>query len=156
MKFSKCYVFILILGLFVGCKSNGGGQDEDNKMKAKFDQIDYHYQDSSVPPPYHKSYTIEVTAKQSHKVVSGYSDVLSEDNYPITSVQWEQLVQQSAKLQKEGSYEALGATGTSGNTIELIKDGKVIYHLYWDSLSKNKVKEATTTFKDTIHATTES
>lgn len=63
--------------------------------KAKLSQIDklsYHFQDSSVPPQYHRSVTIVVTPAEVTKVVDSYGDIISEQANAITAAQFKTLL----------------------------------------------------------------
>lgn len=117
-------------------------QDSNQKIDMDTcDQIVYHFQDASVPPPYHRSYVITVREGESHVVVDSYGDVLADTSYALSAAAWENLRSLTADLQKPGRYEAKGATGTSGNLLTLYSAGKEIYSLYWDSLSDGRAKE---------------
>ncbi|MGH1339591.1 MAG: hypothetical protein ACRBFS_25965 [Aureispira sp.] len=55
-------------------------------MKNVFDALTlfhYHFQDASVPPPYHRSYTIRADSNQVQIWVYCYGDTLASEVYPL-------------------------------------------------------------------------
>jgi len=62
-------------------------------MKPETTKIIYSYGDSSVPPPYHRSYTITVTNEKLHIVVDSYGDILHDKEYDMTNEEMENLIQ---------------------------------------------------------------
>lgn len=119
----------------------------------KISKIVYRFRDSSVPPPYHRSYSVTVTPKGSNHIVTDYSDELSNTTEKLKDGAWDELVKMAQDLQDPGAYSARGATGTTGNTIDIYWKGELIYQLYWDSLSDEKIKKSAFAFKDAINAT---
>jgi hypothetical protein len=61
-------------------------------MEKDIREIVYRFGDASVPPQYHRSYTITVTAGQARVVVDSYGDVLAEKAYEITRKEFEDIV----------------------------------------------------------------
>ena len=51
-------------------------------------EITYSYQDSSLPPEYHRSYTITVTADTAKVVIENYSEILVNEEYAVTEKQF--------------------------------------------------------------------
>ena len=143
-------VFFLTLLLTVGllsCQTSRNGKEKPKDLSAmEIDKIFFRFRDSSVPPPYHRSYTIDITANSSTYQVTDYSDVLAESTVEVNYEDWERLVQLAGGLQKPGEYEAEGASGTTGKTIQLFRGEEEVYRLYWDSLSDDKIKQNTLDF----------
>ncbi len=128
-------------------------KNQDTKKLKNITKIIYRFRDSSVPPPYHRSYRVIVTPEGSNKIVTDYSDELSNTTTELEEGAWDELVQLAQKIQKPGSYEAKGATGTKGNTIQIYNGDEKIYSLYWDSMSTDKIDKPTYAFKSAINAT---
>lgn len=59
----------------------------DANIKA-LQKIVYHFQDASVPPKYHRSYTIEVTSDKAKMTVDSYGDIISEAEHNINNDQF--------------------------------------------------------------------
>lgn len=131
-----------------------GFQKTTPKMSLKnISKIVYRFRDSSVPPPYHRSYSVTVTPEGSNHIVTDYSDELSNTTEKLKDGAWDELVKMAQDLQDPGAYSARGATGTTGSTIYIYWKGELIYELYWDSLSDEKIKKSAFKFKDAINAT---
>jgi len=47
-------------------------------MDKKITKVIYAFNDASVPPQYHQSYTITVTKDQAHIIIDSYGDILAE------------------------------------------------------------------------------
>ncbi len=72
---------VAIVVCFAACKSIS-----DKQMKKKIEKLisfSYSFGDSSVPPPYHRSYTISVEGDTVNLQVDSYGDILADKNYPI-------------------------------------------------------------------------
>lgn len=128
-------------------------KNKTTKSLKNITKIIYRFRDASVPPPYHRSFRVIVTPEESNEIVTDYSDELSNTTTKLEDGAWDELVKLAQKIQKPGEYEARGATGTTGNTIQIFNGDEQIYSLYWDSLSKDKIKASTLAFKDAINAT---
>ncbi len=50
--------------------------------------ITYSFQDSSVPPEYHRSYTITLTADTAKVVIDSYGEILANEEYAVTEEQF--------------------------------------------------------------------
>ncbi|TAE73959.1 MAG: hypothetical protein EAZ85_05705 [Bacteroidetes bacterium] len=114
-----------------------------------FDKILFQFAGASLPPQYYRSYTIEINQKKANIRVYNYStDLLSKD-FEIFEEEWRNLQSFSLEtLEKQGSKIEERATGTTLDTIILLKDDKEMYNFCFDSLSK--VNEATEKLKATI------
>ncbi len=53
--------------------------------------VSYRYNDSSVPPPYHRSVELTVTQDEARIVIDSYGDVLADETAPTPPEAWEQL-----------------------------------------------------------------
>ena len=51
-------------------------------------RIVYEFGDSSVPPPYHRSFVISVTGENATAVVDSYGEILADESYSITQKQF--------------------------------------------------------------------
>jgi len=66
---------------------NTGG--EDKMIKSEVTKISYRFVDASVPPDYHRSFIITVTADKVHVVVDCYGEILTDETCKITSRQFD-------------------------------------------------------------------
>lgn len=55
-------------------------------------EIIYHFLDASVPPPYHRSFTLTVTQSEVRVVVDSYGEVLADQTYPLEEGVFHELV----------------------------------------------------------------
>lgn len=83
-------------------------------------QVSYSYIDSSVPPRYHRSYTITITESSITVVVDSYGDVLAREIYPAGP---DVLKEATARLREHGIRAGIkrrgkrGCTGGNGEAI---------------------------------------
>ncbi len=87
--------------------------------KARLGEVDklvYRFQDSSVPPQYHRSKTITVTTSEVRKVVDSYGDIISESANPIREEQFRSLLATLEPLGVEVAVVKTGSPGCTGGT----------------------------------------
>lgn len=144
----KYFLYSLIFLSFFSCSTKRNTQAVKN-----YSQITYAFRDASVPPPYHRSYTIDVNPSESKVVVNSYGEVLAESTEKISAATWENLVALAGELQSAGSFTADGATGTKGYSLRLYVDGEQVYELYWDSLSTDKAEKSALDLRSALKAT---
>ena len=54
-------------------------------------EIAYHFADASVPPDYHRSYSITVTAAAVRIVVDSYGEILADETFAVTAERFDEL-----------------------------------------------------------------
>ena len=81
-----------------GCASGDVGGASPDVALPDDATIAYDFQDSSVPPQYHRSYVLTVTATESQIVVDSYGDVLADETVPTAPEVWQQLSDGFAEL----------------------------------------------------------
>ena len=96
-------------------------------------EIVYCFGDASVPPQYHRSYTITVTPGQARVVVDIYGDVLAEKGYEITREEFEDIVR-SLSRHRIGRAELGEDEGCTGGTTETICYSDVVRELFSGSV----------------------
>jgi len=89
------------------------------------DKIVYRFIDASVPPQYHRSYTITVTPTRVNVVVDSYGNVLADKTHDTSEDQFKVLLNsfQKNKIKNCKPDEGDGCTGGTGEKISL-HDGK--------------------------------
>ncbi len=120
--------------------------------KMNTDKIVYNFQDSSVPPQYHRSYDIEITSKRAAVKVDSYGTVLADTSYVLREGQFQSLVNQAASLPRSGEDLTRGATGQKSHNINLYEGGNNYYSLYFDSLSKTSRNEKVNAFIESVRS----
>ena len=88
-------------------------------INATIQEITYHFGDASIPPEYHRSYTVTVTTDKARIVVDSYGDILADKDYEITSKQFDDI-RNSLKRNKIRNCTLGDDKGCSGGTIERI------------------------------------
>lgn len=73
--------------------------------------ITYRYGDSSVPPKYHRSYTLTVTPKSASIVVDSYGEVLATDETAITESEWDAILTAYRAVPATASQSPAGCAG---------------------------------------------
>ncbi|MFC1885235.1 hypothetical protein ACFL2O_10745 [Thermodesulfobacteriota bacterium] len=88
-------------------------------MNTAIKEITYHFGDASVPPKYHRSYTITVTAGSVRIVVDSYGKILADKAYEITPEQFDSI-KRSLASNKIKNCTLDGEDGCTGGTSESI------------------------------------
>lgn len=110
--------FAFLALILSGCP--GKVIDSEELMKA--DKITYKFKDSSVPPEYHRSYTIDVTKTEAKIVVDSYGNVINNAEIKLKNGQFTEILEaiKSGKITiYSGNIESDG--GCSGGTSEYLK-----------------------------------
>ena len=95
--------------------------------------IIYGFQDASVPPDDHRSYTIYLTNKNYRFVVDSYGEIIKDTTFVLTNqkekVKKMQKAFKSCKIKnKEQNKGDIGCTGGNGEFIKMISDGEVVFY----------------------------
>ena len=81
-------------------------------------KIELRFRDSSVPPQYHRSYTITLTPTKARKVVDSYGDVISDEEAALDPKLFEKLVADLKKLGlKDVPPKSDGCTGGTSRSL---------------------------------------
>jgi len=107
--------FMFLAVVAVSCNVYG----EDNMTNAAIQKITYHFRDASVPPEYHRSYTITVTTDKVRIVVDSYGEILANERYEITNKQFNDI-KNSLERNKIRNCTLGDDEGCTGGTIERI------------------------------------
>jgi hypothetical protein len=92
----------------VGC---GGGEARSD---ASINAVVYRFNDASVPPEYHRSYTLTVVEGSATIVVDSYGDVLHDVTQTIETTLWDATVE--AARQFVGADDVVDEVGCAGGT----------------------------------------
>ena len=114
----KYLFFLLLFPLLFACKTLQNDTDKSSINLA--DQIIFIYDDASVPPDDHRSYTITVSPGQIVFEVDSYGDLIRKDSVSITKNKWTQIRQAFVDSQIHNIAEKEnpeGCTGGSGNQV---------------------------------------
>lgn len=97
-----------------------------------FDQIVFRYSDSSIPPKYHRSYTITLNVRQCTAIVDVYGKNIANKTYMLKKGDFNQLKTLIKQIERPGMYDKK-ENGSSSNTIMLINNENTVYQLLWDN-----------------------
>lgn len=100
-----------------------------NQETPDFDTFEYRFHDSSVPPEYHRSYTIRMTTDSISKWVDSYGDTVSYEIKPVKKSdlnKLKDLVKKAALYNCERKVEP-GCTGGTGFSIYYYQDNQQIF-----------------------------
>jgi len=125
-SFYKTILLSLSLILF-GCVSKASIPKDELPDTSK---IVYHFKDRSVPPEYHRSYTIEVTKDSSSCIVDSYGNIISSKNNVelpafLNSLKVALAANEFERCDKS-SYD--GCTGGTGESLTIIKNDKILFN----------------------------
>lgn len=98
-------------------------------MNKPITKIIYSFKDASVPPQYHRSYTLTVTREQAHIIVDSYSDILAD----VTIDMPEQIIDDLAKYiekyqikEKEHKSDTTICTGGISKSLTVYSDANIL------------------------------
>lgn len=93
-------------------------------------EVVFRFRDSSVPPPYHRSYVLTITKATTSIVVKDYSDVLAERSIATTAEAWDAITLGYAPMTElTPETPARGCTGGTGVGLRVTSAGQVILSL---------------------------
>jgi len=83
------------------------------------DQFQYSFHDASVPPPFHRSYTITVKSDSVHIIVSSYGNTITDTSLASTPEKLKNIVSllDSGKVKNSKLAYNDGCTGGTGENI---------------------------------------
>lgn len=107
------------------------GDNERVEIFPDTDKIEFHFQGSSVPPPYHRSYETHITESSISLKVYCYGDLLYEGDFPFDKSRFSKLLTTIKNLGICKIPEVdQGATGGETLTLKLHKDASEYYSGY--------------------------
>jgi hypothetical protein len=116
-------IFVLILIVsFSACKSVLSKKKMEEKLK-NLEQFTYGFTDSSVPPPFHRSYTIAANKDSIRLTVDSYGDTLAEKEYPMPENGLEMIGNALLKHKVNKRSAEKKSKGCTGGTTEAISWG---------------------------------
>jgi hypothetical protein len=113
------YVFPVILAVIILCTTESCA---DKKLsKKKITKIVYSYGDASVPPKYHRSYTITATKDEIRIVVDSYGNILADTTYQMDKQKFDVLSDKLCKTKLKNKKKTEDTEGCTGGTSRYIK-----------------------------------
>lgn len=119
------YVVICFLVFLTTC----GGSVIKNVSFDNVDKIVYRFGDSSVPPRFHRSYTIVVTKNKAKIEVDSYGDIVNNCEIEITENQFIEIIEKikSAEISNCSKVKNPGCSGGTSESLKLDIGDKNIF-----------------------------
>jgi hypothetical protein len=101
----------------------------DHPLGKPITKLVYSYKDSSVPPQYHRSYTITMTKAQIHVLVDSYDEIIADVTMAMPEHAMETLENSLATLcihQEKNPPDAAPCTGGPSRSLRIDSDALVL------------------------------
>lgn len=115
------FVLVLIIS-FGACKSILSKKKMEEQLN-NLKQFTYGFTDSSVPPPFHRSYTIVANQDSIHLTVDSYGETLAEKEYAMPENGFELIGNAILKHKINKRFKEKKSKGCTGGTTEGISWG---------------------------------
>lgn len=115
----KLALILFLIGSFSACKSILSRKKMEEKLK-DLEHFSYEFTDSSVPPPFHRSYTIDVDKDTVHLTVDSYGDTLAQKEYPMPENGFELIANAFLKHKINKRFKEKKSKGCTGGTTRAI------------------------------------
>ena len=95
-------------------------------------KVEYRFGDSSVPPEFHRSYTIAISDSTKEITIDSYGDILLTKHYPnlLSDYQAFRKSLSSMNISKHKEKSSYGCTGGQTESISLYKGNKIFFDAY--------------------------
>ncbi len=114
-------ILLLIVG-FSACKSVLSKKKMEEKLK-HLEQFTYKFTDSSVPPPFHRSYRIVAEKDSLRLTVTSYGETLADKEYSMPENGYEMIGNALLKHKINKRFKEKKSNGCVGGTSEAISFG---------------------------------
>ena len=154
---------VLALSIFtLGLYSCGEKKEENKKdnvegcekcvtIDTNFDEIEFHFSDSSVPPEYHRSYNILVSKDSIELIVTSYQDTLAKSTISISESDFEKI--RKATIHANEVRPKTTAVAESGSTMSYLDGytaGKEAKLFKWNSDTPKELQDVIDIMKSLI------
>lgn len=110
------------------CQPMPGDAGNDGALPANA-RIEYRFTDASIPPEYHRSYTLVVTRQETRISVDSYGDLLFEGMVPTTTQAWQDLSLGYPAIAELSSPPEGSCTGDTRASVEVTDAGTTVLDL---------------------------
>ncbi|MCB9195885.1 MAG: hypothetical protein H6600_03210 [Flavobacteriales bacterium] len=122
----KYLLMILTIAFMTACSvNNGNGTQKEGSIT----YLQFRFHDSSVPPKYHRSYSIIFQEDEVRVTVDSYGDILADTTIKIGKDQVEQafgLLKKNNIAEKKETEKEAGCTGGTGISVKFGSAEQVI------------------------------
>ena len=94
--------------------------------------VEYRFFDASVPPPFHRSYTLVVRPGEARVIVDSYGDVLHDERLVIDAADWDRCALAAGALAglADGEFDDGFTGGTADRLVVRDHDGAVVVNRF--------------------------
>ena len=117
----------------VGCARGTEGSESQMSQSAlpPTATVTYEFHDSSVPPPFHRSFVLTFTRDRARIIVDSYGDILADQEAPMTAAAWDEVSQSFADLRDIVIEEPeQGCTGGPAFAVSVVDGGVTSFSLH--------------------------
>lgn len=114
----KTNLLILFLSFLLSF-SNCSSQQNAKNMNKTITEITYHFGDSSVPPPYHRSYTISASLDSVKIKVDSYGEILAQKSFKLDKGKFKEIcdILEQCKFANCSEKKNDGCTGGTSESV---------------------------------------
>lgn len=116
--------------------------------------INYSFHDSSVPPPYHRSYDIKISPDELHITVDSYGDILTDKTIALEQSDFSNLIKtiNGAQLVSGRIESEKGCTGGTSESLTIFGNNAEVYNGYFDHCGGNKIPASSGDVKQVVQS----
>ncbi|UZX04966.1 hypothetical protein F8G81_21965 [Arthrobacter sp. CDRTa11] len=107
--------FIVVAAIFIGA-ATGCAEPASLDLDAAQTTVEYSFRDSSVPPPYHRSYVIKASETEASITVDSYGDVLRQETAAMPAETWAKVLESAETLPRRTHNMRTPKPGCAGGT----------------------------------------
>jgi hypothetical protein len=115
-------IVMLLLPTACGDDDAPNGAERDVELDPATATLVYRFNDSSVPPEYHRSYTLTADASSANLVVDSYGDVLHDVTEPNVVDVWQRTIDASQDLADLADVTDDGCTGGTSEELRVLDE----------------------------------
>jgi len=116
-------VFVTAAALLAACGDDDENGDAGTDVDPATATLVYRFNDASVPPEYHRSYTLTADSESAHLVVDSYGDVLHDVTEPNDADRWQRVLDASEALSNDTDVTTEACAGGTSEELQVL-DGQ--------------------------------
>ena len=106
----------------VACGDSDESGDDEVQLDPATATLEYRFNDASVPPEFHRSYTLTAEAASAHLVVDSYGDVLHDVTEPVDDELWQGVLDAAAAVSTGTDDTSAGCAGGTSEELRVFDD----------------------------------
>jgi len=116
-----------LVGVAAACGDDDGADDDDGDVTLSDEaSITYEFGDASVPPEFHRSYTLTIDATEVRAVVDSYGDVIEDVTAPLPADVWAGLAADGGTVADLDVEDDGGCDGGTSRSLEITDRGETL------------------------------